>query len=71
MLLGGLLLIVQGLRTRLAPADCVGMSEVECGFLRESAIQLGRTQTVVGAALLALGAAVVVLVRSRARPPSP
>jgi len=71
MLLGGLFLIVQGLRTRLAPADCLDLSEVECGFIRESVIQLGRTQSVAGAALLALGAAVVVLLRSRPRVPPP
>ncbi|HZH76841.1 MAG TPA: hypothetical protein VEY88_12470 [Archangium sp.] len=68
MLLGGLLLLGQGLRTRLAPMDCQELSEVECGFIRQTAEEVGRMQTVAGAALLALGAAVVVLVRSRARP---
>jgi hypothetical protein len=65
MLLGGLFLLVQGLRTRLFPPDCGGMSEVECGFMRDTALEVGRMQTVAGAALLALGAAVVVLMRSR------
>jgi hypothetical protein len=67
MLLGGIFLLVQGLRTRLSPPDCTGLSEVECGFMRETSVDVGRMQTVTGAALLALGAAVVVLLRSRAR----
>src|SRR5687768_14493195 len=67
MLLGGLFLLVVGLRTRLAPMDCADLSEVECGFMQQTALEVGRMQTVAGAALLALGAAVVVLVRSRAR----
>jgi hypothetical protein len=71
MLLGGLFLLAQGLRTRLAPADCQDLSEVECGFMQETALEVGRMQTVSGAALLALGAAVVVLVRSRGRSASP
>ena len=70
ILLGGLFLLVQGLRTRLAPPDCVDLSEVECGFLQQTAVEVGRMQTVSGAALLALGIAVVVLVLSRARPAS-
>ncbi|HEX8440087.1 hypothetical protein [Archangium sp.] len=67
MLLGGLFLLVQGLRTRLSPVDCQDLSELECGFLQETALEVGRMQTVAGAALLALGASVVVLVRSRGR----
>jgi hypothetical protein len=39
--------------------------------MRDTAIEVGRMQTVAGAALLALGAAVVVLMRSRARSPTP
>jgi hypothetical protein len=68
MMLGGLFLLIQGLRTRLAPADCAGLSEMECGFMRDTAIEVGRTQSVAGAALLALAVAVVVLMRSRSRP---
>jgi hypothetical protein len=68
MLLGGLFLLVQGLHTRLAPLDCVELSEVECGFRQQTAVEVGRMQTVSGAALLALGIAVAVLVYSRARP---
>ncbi|HEY0095570.1 MAG TPA: hypothetical protein VGB96_14660, partial [Archangium sp.] len=68
MVLGGLFLLVQGLRTRLAPLDCVDISELECGILQQTAVEVGRMQTVSGAALLALGLAVGVLMRSRARP---
>lgn len=70
MVLGGLFLLVRGLWTRLSPTDCMGLSEVECGFMRDTSVEVGRMQTVVGAALLALGIAVVVLLRSRARPAS-
>jgi hypothetical protein len=67
LLLGGLFLLVQGLRMRLSPPNCGGLSEVECGFMRDTTVEVGRMQTVAGAALLALGIAVVVLLRSRAR----
>ncbi len=71
MLLGGLFLLVQGVRTRLTPADCQDLSEMECGVMAETAMEVGRMQTVAGAALLALGASVVVLMRSRGRSASP
>lgn len=70
MLLGGLFLLVRGLWTRLSPPNCVGLSEMECAFMRNTTVEVGRMQTVAGAALLALGVAVVVLLRSRARPAS-
>ncbi|HSP79963.1 MAG TPA: hypothetical protein VLQ93_15650 [Myxococcaceae bacterium] len=65
MLLGGIFLVVQGLRSRILPANCSELSELECSFLRETAVEVGRVQTVAGAALVALAAAVVVLLRSR------
>ncbi|HEX8824752.1 MAG TPA: hypothetical protein VF794_32835 [Archangium sp.] len=71
LLLGGLFLLVQGLRARMAPMDCQDLSEVECGFIQQTAEEVGRMQTVAGAALLALGCAVVVLVRSRGRSATP
>jgi hypothetical protein len=70
-MLGGLILLIVGLKTRLSPPDCAGLSEMECGFIRDTSVEVGRMQTVVGASLLALGAAVIVLVRSRGRPASP
>ncbi|WP_324961528.1 hypothetical protein [Archangium sp.] len=69
LLLGGLFLLGVGLKTHLSPADCTGLSEMECGFTREAAQEMGRRQVIVGAALMALGAAVVVLVRSSVKRP--
>ncbi|AKJ01158.1 hypothetical protein ATI61_114132 [Archangium gephyra] len=70
ILLGGLFLLGVGLKTHLSPADCTGMSEMECGFRRDADQEMGRLQLIMGSGLLALGAAVVVLLRSRARPAS-
>jgi hypothetical protein len=67
ILLGGLFLLGVGLKTRLSPADCTGLSETECSFLRDADQEMGRLQVIMGSGLLALGAAVVVLLRSRAR----
>ena len=67
ILVGGLFLLGVGLKTRLSPADCTGLSEMECSFMREAALELSRMQVIVGSGLLALGAAVVVLLRSKAR----
>lgn len=70
LLLGGLLLLGMGLKTRMTPTDCTDLSELDCGSNREADQDLGRMQLLSGAALLALGAAVVVLVRSKERPAS-
>lgn len=67
MLLGGLLLLGMGLKTRMTPPDCTDLSELDCGTTREADQDLGRMQLLSGAALLSLGAAVVVLVRSKDR----
>lgn len=70
ILLGGVFLLGVGLKTRLSPTDCTGMSEMECSFTREAALEMSRLQVIVGCGLLALGTAVVVLLRSKARPAS-
>ncbi|HYO72143.1 MAG TPA: hypothetical protein VEU33_39330 [Archangium sp.] len=67
ILLGGLFLLGVGLKTRLSPADCTGLSEMECSFKRDAEQEMGRLQVIMGSGLLALGAAVVVLLR----PPRP
>lgn len=69
--IGGLVLLGMGLHARLAPTDCTALSEVECGFTRDAALEVSRVQSVSGAALLALGIAVIILLRSRppASPP--
>ena len=70
MLLGGLLLLGMGLTTRMTPADCTDLCEMDCGTTREADQDLSRMQALSGAALLSLGAAVVVLVRSKGSPDS-
>ena len=71
LLLGSLFLLVLGVRTYLVPMDCAGLSEQECGLTREAATTVGRVQTVGGAALLALGIAVALILRSSRPPPPP
>ncbi|WP_233261923.1 hypothetical protein [Vitiosangium sp. GDMCC 1.1324] len=70
MLLGGLFLLGAGIKTRLSPPDCSELSEMECTFTRDAATDMARVQLVSGAALMSLSAAVVVLMRSKARPAS-
>ncbi|ATB31476.1 hypothetical protein [Melittangium boletus] len=57
MLLGGLALLIIGLYTRVAPVDCTDLSNVQCGFARDAAVEMGRFQSLMGAGLLALGIA--------------
>ncbi|WNG39547.1 hypothetical protein F0U60_42025 [Archangium minus] len=70
LLLGGLFLLGVGLKTRFSSADCTGLSEIECSFAQEAALEMSRMQTISGAALLSLAIAVVVLLRSKVRPAS-
>jgi len=71
MLLGGIALLIVGLYTRVAPMDCTDLSEVQCGFAREASVEMGRFQSLMGAGLLALGiAGVVLLVRPKAGTPA-
>lgn len=70
ILLGGLFLLGVGLKTRLSPADCTDLSELECSFKRDAEREMSRMQIIMGSGLLALGAAVVVLLRPKARPAS-
>jgi hypothetical protein len=70
ILLGGLFLLGVGVKTRLSPGDCSGLSEMECSFKRDAELEMSRMQVIMGSGLLALGAAVVVLLRSKARPAS-
>jgi hypothetical protein len=69
MLLGGVGMLVAGLRARFSGLDCVGLSAPECELLRETARDVSRFQTLVGGALVALAAALVVLARPRTLPP--
>ncbi|HZI09736.1 MAG TPA: hypothetical protein VE153_05035 [Myxococcus sp.] len=69
MLLGGVYMLVAGLRARFSGLDCAGLSAPECELLRETARDVSRFQTLAGGALIALAAALVVLVRPRTPPP--
>ncbi|MFB1482812.1 hypothetical protein [Corallococcus sp. RDP092CA] len=65
LLLGGLGLLVLGVKPLLAPSDCAGLSGQECQLIREAERDLGRIQTLCGGALVALGAALFALTRPR------
>ena len=68
-ILGGLFLLVLGLKARFSPPDCSSLSVLDCGIERDIATDMGRLQSVSGAALLALGIAIIMLLRSRPPPP--
>ncbi len=63
MVLGGLWLLVLGLRGLYFPPSCVELSKNECDLLTEAAIHIGRVQTLSGGALLALAPSLYVLLR--------
>ncbi len=63
MLLGGVMLLVLGLRGLFVPADCSTVPLMECDLLRETSREVGRVQTMCGGALVGLGLSVFVLVR--------
>lgn len=69
MLLGGVGMLAAGLRARFLGPDCAGLSGPECELLQQAARDVGRFQTLVGGALIALAAALVVLARPRSPPP--
>ncbi|NOK20503.1 hypothetical protein [Corallococcus carmarthensis] len=68
MLLGGLGLLVLGVKAVFVPADCAGLSAQECQLIQGAERDLGRVQTLCGGALVALGAALFAL--TRPRPPN-
>jgi hypothetical protein len=63
MVLGGVWLLVLGLRGLFVPQDCVRLSQNECALLLEAATHVGRVQTLCGGALIALALALAVLLR--------
>lgn len=69
LLLGGLALLALGLYTRMVPVDCLDLSDVQCGFTRDASVSMGRFQTLMGAGLLALGIAGILLLRPPKAPP--
>jgi hypothetical protein len=69
LLLGGLGLLVAGLRSLFGGVDCAGLSGPECELLQQATREVGRVQTLSGGALTALGASLLALLRPR--PPTP
>ena len=65
LLIGGVALLGLGLLSRLAPRPCEAFSEEECTIQQESQQEMGRVQGMSGAALLALGISVTILVVRR------
>jgi hypothetical protein len=73
MLLGGLGLLVIGIRGLLGKPNCVGLGEQECELIAEAFTHVGRVQTLCGGVLVALSLSVFVLARPYffARPQAP
>jgi hypothetical protein len=73
MLIGGLGLLVLGLRGLAGKANCVGLGEQDCQLIADAYSHVGRVQTICGGALIALSAALFVLARPYffPRPPAP
>ncbi|QSQ19798.1 hypothetical protein JY651_31505 [Pyxidicoccus parkwayensis] len=69
LLLGGLGLLLAGLRALFLAVDCSGLGGPECELLQQATREIGRMQTLAGGALIALGASLFVLLRPR--PPKP
>ncbi|MFP2926272.1 hypothetical protein ACLESO_13850 [Pyxidicoccus sp. 3LG] len=69
MLLGGIGLLLAGLRGLFTTVDCAGLSGPECELLTQATREIGRVQLLSGGALTALAASLVVLLRPK--PPEP
>jgi hypothetical protein len=63
MLLGGLGLLVLGVRGLFSAPNCAGYSKNECDMLTEAALHIGRVQLICGGALIALALSLYVLLR--------
>jgi hypothetical protein len=63
LVIGGLGLLVLGLRGLFGRPDCTGLSKIECDFVLEAAAHVGRVQTICGGALVALALSLFVLAR--------
>ncbi len=70
LFLGGLGLLVEGLRGTFGPLDCAGLTGAECDLVRQATREVARVQALAGGALVALSAALFVLLRPRT-PESP
>ncbi|MCP3138905.1 hypothetical protein [Pyxidicoccus xibeiensis] len=65
LLLGGVGLVVAGLRGLFAAVDCAGLTGPECDLITQATREVARLQLVSGGALTALAASLFVLLRSK------
>lgn len=66
-LIGGSAVLLHAARTLSTPLDCSGWSEEQCRFEQELATGFARRQLVAGAALVLLGVALALPLRSAYR----
>ena len=71
LVVGGILLLVLGLRGLYAPLDCLGLSKNECDLRTEAISHIGIVQTLCGGALIALALSLYVLLRPYVTPKPP
>jgi hypothetical protein len=71
LLIGGVGLLVIGLRSLFGQANCVGLGEQECQLIVDAYTHVGRVQTICGGALISLSAALFVLARPYFSPRPP
>ena len=65
MFIGGVGLLVLGLRGMFGQPNCIGLVEQECELIVQAFQHVGRVQTICGGALMALAASILVLARPR------
>jgi hypothetical protein len=65
MFIGGVGLLVLGLRGLFGQPNCIGLGEQECSLIADAFHHVGRVQTLCGGALIALAASVFILARPR------
>ncbi|KFE67617.1 hypothetical protein DB31_8100 [Hyalangium minutum] len=71
MVLGGVWLLVLGLRGLFGKTDCGLLSPNECELLTAANAHIGKVQTLCGGALIALALALYVLLRPYLTPRAP
>lgn len=63
MIIGGIGLLILGLRGLYSPPSCLGLSKNECDLVTDAALHIGRVQTLCGGALIGLALSLFVLLR--------
>jgi hypothetical protein len=69
MLVGGISLLLFGIRAQSMDPDCQDYTEQECALVREAASEVGRVQIISGGCLVALAAALGLVLRPRSSAP--